>query len=130
MKNNETYYTNVKENIRTREKLSEKMRYSKYWIRSNAIRNNPQLDDFLTQVYYNPTIRQKLNEGVTRGLTGIESIRDEIDKQFEYLSNSEKQGLGMALAMILSESGFYPTKSVPIYNTINIRNAHLYTRKY
>lgn len=130
MKNNETYYTNVKENIRTREKFSEKMRYSKYWIRSNAIRNNPQLDDFLTQVYYNPTIRQKLNEGVTRGLTGIESIRDEIDKQFEYLSNSEKQGLGMALAMILSESGFYPTKSVPIYNTINIRNAHLYTRKY
>lgn len=130
MKNNETYYTNVKENIRTREKFSEKMRYSKYWIRSNAIRNNPQLDDFLTQVYYNPTIRQKLNEGVTRGLTGIESIRDEIDKQFEYLSNSEKQGLGMALAMILSESEFYPTKSVPIYNTINIRNAHLYTRKY
>lgn len=130
MKNNETYYTNVKENIRTREKFSEKMRYSKYWIRSNAIRNNPKLDDFLTQVYYNPTIRQKLNEGVTRGLTGIESIRDEIDKQFEYLSNSEKQGLGMALAMILSESGFYPTKSVPIYNTINIRNAHLYTRKY
>ena len=80
MKNNETYYTNVKENIRTREKFSEKMRYSKYWIRSNAIRNNPQLDDFLTQVYYNPTIRQKLNEGVTRGLTGIESIRDENDK--------------------------------------------------
>lgn len=87
-------YTNEKETIRSREKFSDKMSYSKYWIRANAIRNNPKLDDWLTQMYYNPTIKQKLNEGVARGLTGIESIREDIDKAFEYLSNVEKQRIG------------------------------------
>ena len=95
------------------EKFSDKIRYSKYWMRYNTIRNNPQLDRFLNRVYYNPELRQKLINGVSRGISGVESI-----------------GLGMSIAWILALDGYVATKIVPIYNIINIKNAHIYEKQY
>ena len=112
-----------------KEKFSDKLRYSKYWIWENTIKNSPQLNNFLTELWYDYNKRQKLKEGIERGITGVEALKDEINAAFEHLSNSEKKGLGASIALIASEMGYVPTRSVPIYNTLNIHNAHLYRRK-
>lgn len=76
-----------------REKFSDKLLYSKYWMRANSIKNNPHLDEFLTELYYNSSKRQKLNDGLNRGISGVDSLREEINCSFEYLTNPEKQAL-------------------------------------
>ena len=124
---NKQFSNYTKDRIRE-ENFSDKLRYSKYWLRANTVRNNPKLDNFLTEIYYDYNKRQKLKEGIERGLTGVEALKDEINNTFEYLSNTSKQCLGAGIALILSEMGYLPSKRVAVYNIINIKNAHLYTK--
>ena len=86
-------FSNFTKDKNREEKFSDKLIYSKYWMRANSVRNNPKLEEFLTELYYNPSKRQKLYDGINRGVSGIDSLREEINCSFEYLTNSEKQAL-------------------------------------
>jgi len=110
------------------EKFSRKMYCSKWWMRASTIRNNRRLDNFLTDIYYDESKRRNLIEGVDRGLTSVESIKNELTKEFELLTNTEKQALGAGLSLILAEEGYSPVKKVPIFDCFNIKNASQFGR--
>ena len=112
----------------SKELFSTKMKYSKWWIRSKSIRNNPKLDEWCTELYYNSAKRAFLIDGVDRGLTSIEAVKHELIRNFEYLTYTEKQAVGMALCLILDEMGYIPTKTISVNNCLNFKNASLYVK--
>ena len=136
MKKYNNYYTNDNQKkynreinyMTNRELISTKMRDSKWWMRANTIRDNEKLDNFLTNFYYDNNKRKKIIEGVERGLTSVESIKSELNECFEFLTNTEKQALGMALSMIMDEESYFPTRTIPIFNCLNIKNSTQFSK--
>lgn len=80
-------------NIPNRENASSKLKNSKWYMRSKAIYNNPEIDDVLTDIYYDDSKRKKLKEGVDAGYTAVECIKTELVQRFKNLTNVEKQGI-------------------------------------
>lgn len=111
-----------------REMMSTILRKNNYIPQSYTTEKNITFNKALTEMYYNPEIKQRMIEAVENGFTAVEGIKKELN-QWGELTDSEKQAIGAFCCILMQNEGYIPTERVNIHDCANIKTAAKYKKE-